>query len=209
MVDKFLKAKHWQLFTLMFGIPILFQIIMMVVMFSKINTEATPDPFEIFNIMKFFPIIMILYMGVFFGWFWSIAIGLQKQVPKSIKMKTKKFKIFFFIPLVYILFISLFIGGVFNGIMQNGTEVSGPFVGGMIGIILPLHLLSMFGMFHSMYFVAKTFKTVELQKEVSFGDFAGEFFMLWFYFVGIWIIQPKINKMVEDENNTFSKSMNV
>jgi hypothetical protein len=28
-------------------------------------------------------------------------------------------------------------------------------------------------------------------------DFAGEFFLLWFYPVGIWIVQPKINKMVE------------
>ena len=202
MIERFLKAKHWQLFTLMLGIPILFQIIMMGTMFSNINSETNPDPTEMFNLMKFFPIIMILSMGIFFGWFWSIAIGLQKKVPGNIKMKTKKFKIFFFILLVYIFSISLFIGGIFSGIMQNGTEPSGGFVGGMVGVILPLHLLSMFGIFYSMYFVAKTLKTVELQKEVSFGDFAGEFFMLWFYFVGIWILQPKINKMAEDISTT-------
>ena len=202
MIERFLKAKHWQLFTLMFGIPILFQIIIIGTMFSNINSETNPDPTAMFNMMKFFPIIMILYMGIFFGWFWSIAIGLQKKVPKNIKMKTKKFKIFFFIPLVYIFSISLFVGGIFSGIMQNGTGPSGGFVGGMIGIILPLHLLSMFGIFYSMYFVAKTFKTVELQREVSFSDFAGEFFMIWFYPIGIWIIQPKINKMDEGKNTT-------
>jgi hypothetical protein len=202
MIDKFLKAKHWQLFTLMFGIPILFQIIMMGTMFSNMNSETNPDPTEMFNMFKFFPIIMILYMGVFFGWFWSIAIGLQKKVPENVIMKTRKFKIFFFIPLVYILCISLFIVGMFSGIMQNGNEPSGGFGVGIVGIILPLHLLSMFGMFYSLYFVAKTFKTVELQKEVNFGEFAGEFFMLWFYFIGIWIIQPKINKMAENENTT-------
>tara|TARA_R110002050_G_scaffold4573_1_gene22038 strand:- start:22748 stop:23368 length:621 start_codon:yes stop_codon:yes gene_type:complete len=202
MTNKFLKAKHWQLFTLMFGIPLLFQIIMMATMFSNVNSETDPNPTEIFNMIKFFPIIMILYLGVFFGWFWSIAIGLQRKVPKNIKMKTKKFKIFFFIPLVYILCLSLFIIGKFSGIIQNETEQSGGFVAGIVGIILPLHLLSMFGMFYSLYFVAKTFKTVELQKEVNFGEFAGEFFMLWFYFIGIWFIQPKINKMAEDENNT-------
>ncbi|MEP1489118.1 MAG: hypothetical protein ABJL44_07545 [Algibacter sp.] len=199
MIYKFLKAKHWQLFILMIGIPILFQIIMMGTMFLNFNSETIPDPMVMFDIMKFFPIIMILYMGVFFGWFWSIAIGLQGKVPENVKMKTKKFKIFFFIPLVYILFISLFIGGIFSGVVQNGTESDFGFIGGMMLIIFPLHLLSMFGIFYTMYFVAKTFKTVELQKEVSFGDFAGEFFMLWFYFVGIWIIQPKINKMVEDK----------
>lgn len=198
MIDKFLKAKHWQLFTLMFGIPILFQIVMMGTMFRNINSETNLDPTGMLNMMKFFPIIMILYMGVFFGWFWSVAIGLQSKVPESIKMKTKKFKIFFFIPLIYISFISVFIGVMFSGIMEIGSETSGGFIAGMMGIILPLHLLSMFGIFYSMYFVAKTFKTIELKKEVSFGDFAGEFFMLWFYFIGIWILQPKINKISEE-----------
>jgi hypothetical protein len=32
---------------------------------------------------------------------------------------------------------------------------------------------------------------------VKFRDFAGEFFLVWFYPVGVWIIQPKINKMIE------------
>ena len=58
------------------------------------------------------------------------------------------------------------------------------------------HILSMFGIFYSLYFVAKTFKTVELQREVTFSDFAGEFFMIWFFPIGIWVIQPKINKMI-------------
>ena len=50
------------------------------------------------------------------------------------------------------------------------------------------------------YFVAKTYKTVELQRQVSFSDFAGEFFMIWFYPIGIWIIQPKLNKIIENES---------
>tara|TARA_R110001632_G_scaffold232256_2_gene372593 strand:+ start:4054 stop:4695 length:642 start_codon:yes stop_codon:yes gene_type:complete len=208
MIERFLKAKHWQLFTLIFGIPFFFQILMMIEVFSNINSEANPDPIEVFSMFKFFPIIMILVMAVFFGWFWSIAIGLQKKVPENVTMKTKKFKIFFFIPLVYILAISLFIGGIFSGIMQNETEPIGGLTNGIVGIILPLHLLSMFGMFYSLYFVAKTFKTVELQKEVNFSEFAGEFFMLWFYFIGIWIIQPKINKMVSNKNTTAQQSIN-
>ena len=169
----------------------IYQFIMMDSMMSNIRSEYNTEPTMISDYMKFFPLIMILYMGVLFGWFWSVSIGLQKKIPKTIKMKTKKFKIFFFIPLVYIFFISLLIGGIFSGITT-----------GMAVIIIPIHLLSMFGIFYTIYFVAKTFKTVELQKEVKFGDFASEFFMLWFYFIGIWIIQPKINKMAENNNTT-------
>lgn len=119
MIDKFLKAKHWQLFLLTFGVPMIFQLLITGSMVSDIGMESNPDPMVMFSYMKFFPIMMIIFMGVFFC------------------------------------------------------------------------------VIYSLYFVAKTFKTVELQREVKFSDFAGEFFMIWFYPIGIWIIQPKINKMIE------------
>ena len=198
MTEKFLKAKHWQLFLLTFGIPMIFQFVMMGTMFSNIGSGNNPDPTFMFSYMKFFPIMMIIFMGVFFGWFWSVAVGLQSKVPEDVKMKVKKFKIFFFIPMVYMLFITLFMGIQMNGLMTNGTEPSGGLIGGLVAVIVPLHLFSMFCIFYSLYFVAKTFKTVELQREVKFSDFAGEFFMIWFYPIGIWIVQPKINKMIEE-----------
>lgn len=206
MVEQFLKAKHWQLFILIFGIPVLFQFMLMGELFANIHSETAPDRSEFFNWMTYFPIIMIFTVGMLFGWFWSIAIGLQGKVPEHIQMKTKKFKILFFIPLIYIICVSLFIGGVFKGFMNRGNGSSIVSDVGIVGIILPMHLLSMFGIFYAMYFVAKTIKTVELQKEVKFEEFAGEFFMLWFYFIGIWILQPKINKIAGHEN-TVSNSL--
>ena len=202
MTNKFLNAKHWQLFSLIFGIPLIFQIVMMLIMFASMSSEASTNPTEIFNMFKFYPIIIIMYMGVYFGWFWSIAIGLQKKVPKNISMKTKKFKLFFFLPVIYIFCISLFISVTFSGIMEGEIKPNNGLISAMIGIILPFHLLSMFGIFYTLYFTAKTLKTVELQKEVGFGDFIGEFFMLWFYFIGIWILQPKINKIAENTTNS-------
>ncbi len=198
MIEKFLKAKHWQLFLLTFGIPIIFQIIMMVSMFSNLATNSNPDPEKMFNYMKFFPIIMVLFMGIFFGWFWSVAIGLQKKVPENVTLKVKKFKIFFFIPMVYMLCIMIFMTYTMNGLIKSGSEPNVGLLGSMFAIIIPLHLFSMFCIFYTLYFVAKTFKTVELQREVKFSDFAGEFFMIWFYPIGIWIIQPKINKFIEE-----------
>jgi hypothetical protein len=197
MTEKFLKAKHWQLFLLTFGIPIIFQFIMMGSMMSNIGTGTNPDPTMMFSYMKLFPIMMIIFMGVFFGWFWSVAIGLQSKIPENVKMKVKKFKIFFFIPMAYMLLITVFMGITMNGFMENGSEPSGGLIGSLVAVIVPLHLFSMFCIFYSLYFVAKTFKTVELQREVSFSDFAGEFFLIWFYPIGIWIVQPKINKMIE------------
>ena len=196
MTDKFLKAKHWQLFLLGFGVPMLFQFVMMSSIFNT-GAEIYPDPKMMFFYMKFFPVMMLFLIGVLFGWWWSIAIGLQSKIPENVKMKVKKFKIFFFIPLVYMFFSMLLIALALEELIINGTDPSGGLSGSLLAIIVLLHLLSMFGIFYSIYFAAKTFKTIELQREVSFSDFAGEFFMFWFYPIGIWIVQPKINKMIE------------
>jgi len=188
MTNLFLKAKHWQLFSLICGIPLVFQLIIMGTMISKIGGGNSSAPALFSNFMIIFPIMTIFIMGIVFGWFWSVAIGLQSKVPEGVKMKVNKFKIFFFTPLIYIFLVMIY----FMTTMTNGVQNPAVFA-----FIVPLHLFSMFCMFYIMYFLAKTLKTVELQRQTIFSDFAGEFFMIWFYPIGIWIIQPKINNMVE------------
>ena len=198
MTDRFLKAKHWQLFLFTFGIPLIFQTIMMGFIISNLANQTNPEPAMFLNYMKFFPVMMILFMAVFFGWFWSVAIGLQKKVPENVSMKVKKFKVFFFIPLIYMIIILLLVLSVSqSGLLDSNSAPNFANIGVFFAVIFPIHFFATFCILYSLYFVAKTFKTVELQREVTFGDFAGEFFMIWFFPIGIWIIQPKINKMVE------------
>ncbi|WP_318309479.1 hypothetical protein [Flagellimonas crocea] len=204
MTNIFLKAKHWQLFLLMIGVPLLSQVHMYLKIWP-INSSSTSEIVtdergftqvldEKFIQFDWYPIFLLSFSLLFFGWLWSLAIGLQKWAPTGISMKTNRFKIFFFIPLIYILLIFTSWTGIISG---NGSIFKLNF-GGMISIIIPLHLISMFGIFHSIYFAAKTIKTVDLKRKVGFGDFAGEFFLIWFYIFGIWIIQPKVNKLSRD-----------
>lgn len=190
MIENFLNAKHWQIFLMTFGLPFIIQILTAPMVFLG------NDPMIM---MRVFPVIMILCIGGLLGWFWSIGVGLQSEVPGNVKMKVKKFKILLITPLIYILLISIAMSTIFNGVFETVREPDTSLMGGLLGVIIPLHLFSMFCIFYCLYFVAKTFKTVELQREVTFSDFAGEFFLFWFFPVGIWIIQPKINKMIENE----------
>ncbi|PZD77099.1 hypothetical protein DNG35_09645 [Mesonia sp. K7] len=185
----------------MFGLPIIFQIFIMTSMFADVDANGNPNPETFFNFFKLFPIIMFLYTGLFYGWFWSIANGLQKFIPAENRLKLKKFRIFFFIPLIYILFFVVIIGTTFYGI-STGDNAVGGIVGKMLFVILPLHLFSMFCMFYQLYFTSKTIKTAELKRKVTFSDHMGEFFMIWFFPIGIWVIQPKINRIVNGENTT-------
>ncbi len=194
MIEKVLKAKHWQLFLLIFGIPMIFQFILMGSMISGISSGNNSNPELMFNYFKIFPLIMILFMGVFFGWFYSIGVGLDRKIPDELKLKVGRFKIFLLIPVIYILFFSIIIVTMMNGMRITGGEPNPA----IFGLIVPLHLFSMFCIFYCLYFVSKTIKTAELQRKVEFGDFAGEFFLIWFYPIGIWFIQPKINRMIEE-----------
>ena len=196
MKDKFLKAKHWQLFLLMVGIPVVLQFVLMGKVVANFATQPQPDPIIMFGYMKFIPALGILCIGVLFGWFWAIVVGLQNKVPVNVTMKLKKFKFFFIFPLVYMVAFMLFFRAIMSSLEANNPEPGPELVGGLFAVIVPLHLFAMFCFLYTFYFVAKTIKTVELQREVTFSDFAGEFFLLWFYPVGIWILQPKVNKMI-------------
>jgi hypothetical protein len=201
-MDMFLRAKHWQLFLLTFAIPFSLQIVMMASIFSHLLQQPNnvPDVTEVFSYLKLLPVIMVLYMATLFGWQFSVATGLQKMVPAGLLMKVKKFKIFFFIPIVYLSLLLIFISFILSTINFSNPQAIDYRFFMLFSLIIPIHLFAIFCIFYCIYFVAKTFKTVELQREVTFSDFMAEFFLIWFFFIGVWIIQPKINKMIEGYN---------
>ncbi|HHJ49333.1 MAG TPA: hypothetical protein ENJ88_00320 [Phaeodactylibacter sp.] len=64
-------------------------------------------------------------------------------------------------------------------------------------MIVPLHLFSLFAIISSFVFCAKTLKAVELQRPVKFEDFVGEVVLFWFWILGVWFLQPRINRIAE------------
>jgi len=202
MVDKFLKAKHWQLFFLMIGVPVGSFLTLIAIIFSSIKEGTPPEPEKILLVFKVFPFIIVGFASLIFSWFWSVALGLQNAVPTNLQMKTTKFKVFSLIPLVFITVLGVVMFVTINNIKPNEFRFPSEWIA---PIIFTLQAFSVFGIFYSMYFAAKTLKTVELQREVKFSDFASEFFMFWFFPVGIWILQPRINKV--NEENTAAENM--
>lgn len=184
---KFLTMKHWQLFGLLIGLPIVFQVITIGSMISS------NDPTSMFSL---FPIISILFAGLFVGWFYALGTNLHKKLPPSVNMNLARFKIALLIPSAYGLLISIFMAKVFSNISIGGQPNPAIFA-----LIIPLHLASMFCMLYCLYFNAKVLKAVEVQKSVTFSEFAGEFFLIWFFPIGIWIIQPRINKLFDTKND--------
>lgn len=184
-----LTLKHWQLFLFLMGLPTILQIVVMV---SMISQQAP--------VTSAAPLIILLPIGFFFAWFYALGTNLHSRLPDTVKMSLTKFKIFLFIPVLYMLVLSMFLYSIFKGSTQHGQPNPAIFA-----LIMPLHLFSMFCIFYCLYFNAKALKTVELQRPVTFSDFAGEFFLIWFFPIGVWIIQPRINKIfdttIDNDNN--------
>ncbi len=183
-MKRFLKAKSWQIFMVTIGLPIILEIIAITFMIIRGNPTV---------ILKIMPIMMIFFLGGFFGWLWAVAINLQEKLTAELKLSVIRFKTFLLIPIIYFVIFFVFIDLAMSGTIENGTGLNPA----IFVLIIPFHLFAMFCIFYCLYFVSKVFKTVELQRKVTFSDFAGEFFMIWFLIIGIWIIQPKINKMIE------------
>lgn len=202
MIDKFLRAKHWQLFIIILGIPLIFQLYLMNSIFSEVFAGNEPNVDYMLDFMKYYPIVMILVIGTLFGWMWSISMGLRSKIPEELRPATNLFRIFFFVPLVYLIGLAYLMSTFFQGFMElaatNTPPDIDPSIFDIATFIVPLHLFSIFCMFYCFYFTAKTFKTAELQKAVTFSDFIGEFFLVWFSPIGVWIIQPKVNEMVDE-----------
>ncbi len=180
-MNQFLALKNWQLFWLLVGIPFLVQLGAFV---ASLSGNGSVVPFY------FLSIIMVLMIGLFFGWFYTLGTNLHKKLPRTVTMNLNMFKIFLFIPVIYILFSFVFMSGLDSNISSNGQPDFGIFAW-----IVTLHLFSMFCIFYCLYFNAKALKAVELQRPVSFSNFAGELFLFWFFPIGIWIIQLRINKL--------------
>ena len=58
-----------------------------------------------------------------------------------------------------------------------------------------------FALFQTIVFVCKTLAMIGLKREVKFSDYLVNLILMLFLFVGIWILQPKIKKLIADNEN--------
>lgn len=186
----FLQLKHWQLFVLLIGIPIALEFFTVGFIFTADDVSSGLERF-----LHIFPILMLLYIGVLFGWLWSVGVFLSKKLPIDAPMPSGLFKGAVIIPTLYILFICWFIAK-----LMWGNEMSELFIEENLAVILTAHFTSMACIFFIFYFNAKALKSVELQRTALLGDYISEFFLFWFFPVGLWFLQPRINKLLEEQN---------
>ena len=179
-MNKFLILKHWQLFGIIIGLPLSLLIIIALVALKGETKIAG----------YLFLVLLISFVLLFYSWFYSVGSSLNKKLPPNTPMPIKWFRISISIPILYFLLLSLLI------ILESTTAFStGKRNSDALPLILPLHFLTSICTFFCNYFISKSLRIIELKRSVTFSDYAGEFFLIWFFPIGIWVIQPRINKI--------------
>lgn len=169
----FLRAKHWQLFLLFFGI---FFVGNLAAFISMSSMSALPQAFN--RMAAITAGITVPFMFCFLGWLWSTGSFCSSLVRPAQRLSLRFFRFAVVYPGLYIVvFFALFLS------IKTWA----------LAVILPLHFFAVFCVFYDLYFVSKTLVLAETGRANSFYHYAGPFFLLWFFPVGVWIIQPRIN----------------
>lgn len=181
---KFLTIKRFPLFVLLIGLPVDVQFVIL----GFVTASKNPSVVAVF-----IPLIIILFLGLFSGWLYTLATHLHRKLPPTAKMNLGRFKLFLSIPLLYVILLWIFILGMFSDMSTTGQPDAI-----IVAIAIPLNVFVIFCLFYCLHFTAKALKTVEGERPVtSFGDFSQEFFLLWLFPVGLWVIQPRINQLFD------------
>lgn len=189
-----LRLKAWVLF-MFFILPLFLEIITLIAVgFSMVATGGfEQDEALVGTVVMAGLTVLSAIVGavILFSWIYAVATRLYPKLPAVHTMKLGRFKFAFFFPMIYVVVFMCFMFFVFPSVAPEWAF-----------IIVPFHFLAIACIFYVLYFTAKSLKTFELNRNVTFGDYAGEFFLLWFYFIGVWFIQPRINAIFGGEETS-------
>lgn len=195
----FLKAKHWQIFLPVILIPLVSTFIFGLTIIISIMDNPPKDFDDLYWIFYLMPFIIFISGFVHFGWLWSVITKLSgHEYIRDMRFPLLRIKLFFWIPIVYILLLPPVFGiTMLENLILNSAEDIPAFIS-MLLFMMIMHFACIFFIMHTIFFVSKIIKSGELKREVTFSDFVGDFFLILFFPIGIWFIQPKINAILKN-----------
>lgn len=127
-------------------------------------------------------ILKIIGITLYFLYPFIIGLFLYDYVPNAIRLNHNFFLVNSFIWITTYLVVMVLSDG--KGMTFNGLAA------------IPMFYVA-FAFLHYLSFPAKTLKSIEIDKEAKLGDYIGDFFLIVFLPIGIWFLQPRINRILK------------
>jgi hypothetical protein len=213
----YLHMRHWQLFLLQIG-PILLGY---AYFFSRILSDISssiPEPdapaqqtvepmLNMFGTpFALLLVALLMSFAILLSWLWSVGNHLHDRLPADTKLTLTWFRIAIIFVAAYLLILVYGLWAFINHLTNlarapltpdaDPNDLGVMFAGMMIMMIFG-NIIYIVCMFYCYYFIAKSLKSVEYNREALIGEYIGEFFLIWFFPIGVWFLQPKINRIFE------------
>jgi hypothetical protein len=183
----FLKLKHWQIFLLVMLPSILVGVLgMFPVMFAGL-------------LLRLFPIVLAILVLFLLGWCYAVGSSCHKMVPPPYQGNFGMFRAFCTTALFVYMMLCVIVF-----IPALGIRMPEP-PGIVVLLFVLLCMFSQFCLLYSLWFAVKAFRVAEHYKQFGNNPYfatiplpnpVAEFFMLWFFPVGIWFLQPRVQKLI-------------
>lgn len=181
-MEIFLKAKHWQIFLIIIGIPILIEILDSLTVLS-----GSGEAFTFRAVLRF---LLIIPFITFYFWLYSVGYLLNKRIRDHLNTNTGYFALSVWTSAFSLFFLSIFVFFIWDDWEELMIENNFTYV--IFGIVVFLALATLL---LAISYVAKTLVRAERNAHVNSSDFYGEFVMILFFPIGIWLLQPRINEI--------------
>jgi hypothetical protein len=170
-MKKILSAKDWQLF------------ILIVICGAWISPSLLR---EFINSVAAVTFSLWIYAVGVYGQYRITELGLKMLNVKLFKANVIFIAAFWLIVLIYF---------SMHGHISDVNKPTNTFQP-IIIILNVAFLYLIFAVFQTIIFACKTIAKIELRREVSFGDYFTNLLLMAFLFIGIWILQPKISRLI-------------
>jgi len=171
------RFRHWQAFLYtcapFFGAGVL----------STPSFDGPPTAVEMEAVidrmmLTLFPVAIVLY-----SWIWSIGHTADRASVPDTRRPDRFFNLAFPYTFAYLVYAYFF--------FPRPGDIADPIV--PIGITLILHIFAVICSFYAIASAAMRLKTSELGSRANFGESFGTFFLIWFFPLGVWFVQSRLN----------------
>jgi hypothetical protein len=132
-------------------------------------------------------LLVLDFLLVILGWMYSIGTIANSRLSSSLRMPGWIFSVTTLFPFLGLFY---FVSSVLIPLYQG--ELKSP-----PSWLIYLHFSVIFCIGFNIWYAAKQFITFKLNRATSFVDYYLVFMSLWFGFIGVWYLQPKIIRVFQ------------
>ena len=175
--------KAWQVFLALIAPMIALQVFVVGMIAPSGQVGSIAETELLRELAQRLIILSFIMLLLLFAWLVSVALVSNNRINSSLRPSLRVYSA----AMVYVLTYCALAVYFFPHYFSSRQGLPGP--------IVVMHLLATAANFYILGFTAKSLVLAQKQSAVSFFDYAGAFFLMWFFPVGVWFVQPRVNKL--------------